>query len=81
MCNAHCVFIIAACSPACQNGGTCFGVSSSAYCVSPSGYSGAYCQDKGIMYACISLGHFTQPLHGQYTLCVYVQHFNLFFFI
>ena len=35
------------CTPACQNGGTCRGNSSYAYCDCLSGYSGAYCQDRG----------------------------------
>ena len=40
-------FIFAACSPACQNGGTCHGSSYSAYCTCPSGYQGSYCQNRG----------------------------------
>ena len=35
------------CTPACQNGGTCCGNSSCAYCDCPSGYSGSLCQDRG----------------------------------
>ena len=46
------------CTPACQNGGVCNGSSSSPNCVCPSGYSGSYCQDRGI---CM---HTTRDLHA-----------------
>ena len=41
-------FAFADCSPACQNGGTCNGSHSSAYCECPSGYMGDYCQTRGM---------------------------------
>ena len=45
----HCYLLWSAvnCTPACQNGGTCRGNSSYAYCDCLSGYSGAYCEDRG----------------------------------
>ena len=51
-------FLFAACRPACRNGGTCLGSSSSAYCVCPSGYNGSYCQKRGtyahnLEHACV----------------------------
>ena len=51
-------FLFAACRPACRNGGTCRGSSSSAYCVCPSGYNGSYCQKRGtyahnLEHACV----------------------------
>ena len=44
-------FVFADCSPACQNGGTCHRSSSDAYCDCPSGYTGSYCQNRG-MHCC-----------------------------
>ena len=41
-------FVFADCSPACQNGGTCHRSSSDAYCDCPSGYTGSYCQTRGM---------------------------------
>ena len=45
-------YVFAACSPACQNGGTCHIDDSYflyyLYCVCPSGYKGSYCQYRGI---------------------------------
>ena len=45
------LFHIADCSPACQNGGTCNRSPWSAYCRCPSGYTGSYCQTRG-MHCC-----------------------------
>ena len=43
----HCVCLTsAACSPACQNGGTCHG-SGIPFCDCPSGYTGSHCQERG----------------------------------
>ena len=56
-------FLFAACSPACQNGGTCRG-SSSPYCVCPSGYKGSYCQKRGM--------HTTWNTHARVCVCVCV---------
>ena len=36
------------CIPTCQNGGTCHVTSSSAHCYCQSGYTGSYCQNRGI---------------------------------
>ena len=41
-------FTFAVCSPACRNGGTCHISSNSATCICPSGYSGSYCQKRGM---------------------------------
>ena len=57
-------FISAACSPTCQNGGTCRVSSSNASCICPSGYSGSYCQKKGI--------DATQNMHARVCACVCV---------
>ena len=43
-----CLVNFAVCSPSCRNGGTCRLTSSSASCVCPSGYTGSYCQYRGI---------------------------------
>ena len=57
----YCSFTFAVtCTPACQNGGFCNSSSSSPSCVCPSGYSGAYCQERGIMYAWISFYEHTR---------------------
>ena len=40
----------AACYRSCRNGGTCRGYYPSAYCDCPSGYTGSYCQNEGILY-------------------------------
>ena len=41
-------FTFAVCSPACRNGGICLISSNSATCICPSGYSGSYCQKRGM---------------------------------
>ena len=50
------LFHIADCSPACQNRGTCNRSPWSAYCDCPSGYTGSYCQTRG-MHCCTHTAH------------------------
>ena len=38
----------AVCTPGCQNGGKCYSTFSYTYCTCPRGYSGSYCQNRGI---------------------------------
>ena len=42
------IFAVTSCTPACQNGGTCHHSTYSSYCHCPSGYSGSYCQNRGM---------------------------------
>ena len=48
--NMHMVvsYIFPDCTPACQNGGTCQSSTSDAYCNCRSGYTGSYCQYRGV---------------------------------
>lgn len=46
------------CTPACQNGGFCNSSSSSPSCYCPSGFTGSFCQERGI---CV---HATRDLHA-----------------
>ena len=49
MYSLHVSSFLVTCSPACQNGGYCYGSSSSPVCHCPSGYNGSYCQSEGII--------------------------------
>ena len=65
VCVCFCTFTVT-CSPACQNGGTCQTNHSTAHCACPRGYTGSYCQSKGI------IAH-TQPgtfMHVAVDLCI-----------
>ena len=68
-------FIDASCSPACQDGVSCFRTSSFGYyCVCPSGYQGSYCQTRGVHnqeHACM---HTAIGPRSVCTLCIsYLQ--------
>ena len=56
-CSLYISHMLVDCTPACQNGGTCYGSSWNAYCHCPSGYSGSYCQYRGMD----AFGHAVAP--------------------
>ena len=61
------------CSPTCQNGGTCHISSSSAHCDCPSGYTGSYCQNRG-MHIITRHNPRTAEVHEQMLKCTQLQY-------
>ena len=67
---------VVTCTPACLNGGTCYKLSSYAYCHCPSGYSGSYCQNRGAhdrdMHMCMHAA-----IHGPFIHCNIIMFLHL----
>ena len=65
------VFYIADCSPACQNGGTCNHSSSNVHCDCPRGYTGDYCQYRGI-HCCTHHEQHRSMMNCTYTTVIHI---------